>query len=93
MLNRKKSYFIPSFLPHYENVLNFFFNNISFSEENGKWKNKSIKLLPDQERKNCKKYRVSIIEIFLKMNILEKEIMLALKIKIFQTQTEKKQNI
>ena len=27
------------------------------------------------------------------MNILEKEIMLALKIKIFQTQTEKKQNI
>ena len=51
------------------------------------------KTITRPRKKNCKKYRVSIIEIFLKMNILEKEIMLALKIKIFQTQTEKKQNI
>ena len=40
-----------------------------------------------------RKKKLQKIEIFLKMNILEKEIMLALKIKIFQTQTEKKQNI
>ena len=43
--------------------------------------------------KNCKKDRVSTIEIFLKMRNLKKEIMLTLKIKICQTQIEKEKRI
>ena len=45
---------------------------------------KKSNLLPSQQRKNTKKDRQSIIEIFQKMKKMKREIMLTIKIKVCQ---------
>ena len=71
-----------------KNILNFFVQQQKIiPQENERKKAKPIK-------KNYKKDRKSIAEIFLKMKNLKKEIMLTLEIKMCQTQIEKeKKNI
>ena len=54
-------------------------------------KKQEQKIINKPTNKNCKKDQVSIIEIFLNMRKLKKEIMLAVKIKICQTQIEKEE--
>lgn len=45
---------------------------------------KKSNLLPSQQRKNTKKDRQSIIEIFQKMKKMKREIMLTIEIKVCQ---------
>ena len=45
---------------------------------------KKSNLLPNQQRKNTKKDRQSIIEIFQKMKKMKREIMLTIEIKVCQ---------
>ena len=52
-------------------------NNYDFVE-------KKSNLLPSQQRKNTKKDRQSIIEIFQKMKKMKREIMLTIEIKVCQ---------
>ena len=57
-------------------------------------KKQKSKIITKVTKKNCKKDRMSNIEIILKIRKLKKEVILALKIKVCQTQIKKeKKNI
>ena len=57
-------------------------------------KKQKSKIITKVIKKNCKKDRMSNIEIILKIRKLKKEVILALKIKVCQTQIKKeKKNI
>ena len=51
---------------------------------------KKSNLLPSQQRKNTKKDRQSIIEIFQKMKKMKREIMLTIEIKVCQVNEERR---
>ena len=56
-------------------------------------KKTKAKIISKPIKKNCKKDHENIIEIFLKLRKLKKEIILTLEPKICQTHIEKKQNV